>query len=210
MQPGVLIIDDEDRLRQLLAKIIALEGFHVLEAADSKQGLKRLEQEAIQVVICDVKLPDANGVELTRKIKEHYPATEVIVLTAFGTINDGVLAMKNGAFDYLVKGDDNEKIIPLLHKAVEKSRLQERIHHLENRLLEKFGFGNILGTSKIIVNTVVAAKKVAATDTTVLLLGETGTGKEVFAKAVHFESTRKSKPFVALNCSAISKDLLES
>jgi DNA-binding NtrC family response regulator len=118
--------------------------------------------------------------------------------------------MKNGAFDYLVKGDDNEKIIPLLHKAIDKSTLQQRIYHLENSLHQKFGFDTILGTSRAIQQTISAARKVASTDTTILLLGETGTGKEVFARAIHFESTRKSKPFVALNCSAIAKDLLES
>ncbi len=210
MQTGVLIIDDEEKLRHLLAKIISLEGFHVVEAADGKQGLKCLDQETIHVVICDVKLPDVNGVEFTKKIKSAWPATEVIVLTAFGTINDGVNAMKNGAFDYLIKGDDNEKIIPLLYKAAEKSRLQERIYHLENSLQQKFGFENILGKSKVLLQTIDTAKKVATTDATVLLLGETGTGKEVFARAIHFESARKTKPFIALNCSAIAKDLLES
>ena len=210
MQTGILIIDDEEKLRHLLAKIISLEGFHVLEAADGKQGLKLLEQETIRVVICDVKLPDVNGIEFTKKIKSGWPATEVIVLTAFGTINDGVNAMKNGAFDYLIKGDDNGKIIPLLHKAVEKSKLQERIYHLESSLQQKFGFENILGKSKVLLQTIETAKKVATTDATVLLLGETGTGKEVFARAIHYESARKTKPFIALNCSAIAKDLLES
>lgn len=210
MQAGVLIIDDEEKHRQLLAKIVSLEGFQVFEAVDGKQGLKRLEQELIRVVICDVKLPDGNGVELTKKIRALFPAIEVIVFTAYGTINDGVNAIKNGAFDYLVKGNDNEKIITLLHKAVEKSKLQDRVRQLEDSLQKKFGFENILGKSALIQQTIADAKRVAATNATVLLLGETGTGKEVFAKAIHYESARKAKPFVALNCSAIARDLLES
>jgi two-component system, NtrC family, response regulator len=206
---NILIIDDEENLRVLMAKVIALEGFNVIQAKDARSGLK-LVDDSLQVVVTDVKLPDGNGVELTRKIKEQFSALEVIVLTAFGTINDGVSAMKNGAFDYLIKGDDNEKIIPLLHKAVEKSKLQVRILHLESSLQQKFGFENVLGKSQVLQRVIADARKVSPTDTTVLLLGETGTGKEVFAKAIHHESSRKSKPFVALNCSAISKDLLES
>lgn len=121
MKATILIIDDEIKLRGLLSRIISLEGFTVLEAGDAKCGLKLLEKEDIAVVISDVKLPDSNGVDLTKTIKEKYPHIEVIVLTAFGTISDGVTAIKNGAFDYLTKGDDNEKIIPLLYKAAEKS-----------------------------------------------------------------------------------------
>jgi len=133
MKATVLIIDDEDKLRSLLSRILSLEGFTVLEAGDAKCGLKMLEKEEISVVLSDVKLPDSNGVELTKTIKEKWPHIEVIVLTAFGTIADGVKAIKNGAFDYLTKGDDNEKIIPLLYKAVEKAQLQMRIAQLEKK-----------------------------------------------------------------------------
>src|SRR5256714_9194519 len=113
MQKGkLLIIDDEERLRNLLARILQLEGYEVAIAANGKDGLGKLQRESFHVVLSDVKLPDSNGIELTEQIKRHWPATEVIVLTAFGTINDGVKAIKSGAFDYITKGDDNEKIIP--------------------------------------------------------------------------------------------------
>lgn len=206
----VLIIDDEQTLRGLLARIVQLEGFTVFQADTAKEGVRILGKETVQVVISDVKLPDANGVELTSKIKGEFPAVEVIVLTAFGTIEDGVKAIKNGAFDYLTKGDHQEKIIPLLNKASEKASLQQKVFNLESKLQRKFGFDSVLGKSHAVKSCVDLAKKVAAADTSVLLLGETGTGKEVFSQAIHYESHRKAKPFIALNCSAVPKDLLES
>ena len=162
------------------------------------------------MVLSDVKLPDINGIELTRQIKEAFPLTEIIVLTAFGTINDGVKAIKSGAFDYITKGDDNEKIIPLVSKAMDKALLQLRVQELEKKLTTKYGFDSLIGKSAAITDAIKLAQKVALTDTTVLLLGETGTGKELFAEAIHQASPRRSKSFVAVNCSAFTKELLES
>lgn len=210
MSASILIIDDEEKLRSLLARILLLEGYVVEEAATAKAGLKKIENTDFGVVICDVKLPDGNGIELTQKIKALSPATEVIVLTAYGTISDGVKAIKQGAFDYIMKGDDNDRIIPLVNRAVEKAQLQQRINHLEKKVRERFGFENIIGTSKQILEAISLAKKVAVTDTSVLLLGETGTGKEIFAQAIHTGSMRRNKNFVAVNCSAIGKEILES
>ncbi|THD32277.1 sigma-54 dependent transcriptional regulator [uncultured Flavobacterium sp.] len=206
----ILIIDDEEKLRSLMARIIGLEGFEVIETGDCKSGLKKIEQHAFDVVLCDVKLPDGNGVDLTIAIKEKSPQTEVILLTAYGNIPDGVQAIKNGAFDYIVKGDDNNKIIPLLHRAIEKANLTKRIAQLEAKLEDKLSFDGIIGDSKPLLQSINLAKKVAPTDTTVLLTGETGTGKEVFAAAIHQSSSRKHQNFVAINCSAFSHDLLES
>jgi DNA-binding NtrC family response regulator len=206
----VLIIDDEEKIRTLLSKIISLEGFEVLQAADAKKGLQKLETADIDVVICDVKLPDSSGVELSKTIKEKYPFTEIILLTAYGNIPDGVQAIKNGAFDYITKGDDNNKIIPLLYKANEKALLAKRVLQLEKQLGDKHSFENIIGKSKMIKAAVDAAKKVAVTDAAVLLTGETGTGKEVFAQAIHNNSTRNKQNFIAVNCSAFSKELLEN
>ena len=207
----LLIIDDEERLRNLLARILQLEGYDVVVAANGKEGLKKLQQEAtIPVVISDVKLPDINGIELTSQIKAGWPSTEIIVLTAFGTINDGVKAIKSGAFDYITKGDDNEKIIPLVSKAMDKALLQYRVLELEQKLNVKFGFDRLIGKSNAITDVIKLAQKVALTDTTVLLLGETGTGKEIFAEAIHQASNRHTKAFVAVNCSAFTKELLES
>ncbi|MDB5274154.1 MAG: atoC [Chitinophagaceae bacterium] len=206
----VLIIDDEEKLRSLLSRVIALEGYEVQEAPNGKMGLKKLELSDVDVVLCDVKLPDCSGIELVKEIKTKYPFSEIIVMTAYGNIPDGVQAMKNGAFDYITKGDDNNKIIPLLARAAEKAVLQKRILSLEKQVNKKYSFDGIIGKSKVILQAIDLAKKVAPTDTTVLLLGETGTGKEVFAQAIHYESNRKNKSFVAINCSAFGKDILES
>jgi two-component system NtrC family response regulator len=206
----LLVIDDEERLRKLLVRILQLEDFEVLEAANAKDGLRKLDHEVVNVVISDVKLPDGNGIDLTKTIKAAHPATEIIVLTAYGTIGDGVNAIKNGAFDYITKGDDNEKIIPLVNKAMDKALLQQKVLELETKLSTKFGFDRIIGTSPAITAAIKLAQRVAVTDTTVLILGETGTGKEVFAEAIHQASPRNMKPFVAINCSAFSRELLES
>ncbi len=206
----VLIIDDEEKLRTLLARIILLEGFEVLQAADYKTACKKLSQHLVDIVLCDVKLPDANGVEIVAHIKQLQPLTEVILLTAYGNIPDGVQAIKNGAFDYITKGDDNNKIIPLLYKAIDKVSLAKRVQHLEKQLDSKQSFQNIIGQSKAIEQVINLAKKVSTTDATVLLTGETGTGKEVFAQAIHQQSGRNKQNFVAINCAAFSKDLLES
>ena len=207
---NILIIDDEEKLRGLLARIIKSEGFEVFEASDLKSGFKKMEIKDIDVILCDVKLPDGNGVDFVQKIKTNFPLTEVILLTAFGKISDGVQAMKNGAFDYIVKGDDNDKIIPLLHKALEKVQLIKKVQQLEKRISDKYSFDTIIGKSKGLEQVIDLAKKVAKTDSTVLLTGETGTGKEVFAQAIHENSNRVGKSFVALNCSTFSKEILES
>lgn len=206
----ILIIDDEEKLRTLLTRIISLEGFEVFQAGDFKSAFKKLEQNDIDVVLCDVKLPDGNGVDFSKKIKGKYPLVEIILLTAYGNIPDGVQAIKNGAFDYITKGDDNNKIVPLLFRALEKADLAKRVQHLENQLSEKHSFDKIIGKSKSIQKAIDLAKMVAETDATVLLTGETGTGKEVFAQAIHQDSKRSKQNFVAINCSAFSKDLLES
>jgi two-component system NtrC family response regulator len=210
MQQSVLIIDDEKKICSLLARIIELEGFTVFQANTGKEGMKVLAAQEVHVVISDVKLPDVNGIELVTQIKQLKPYAEVISLTAFGTIQDGVKAMRNGAFDYITKGDDNDKIIPLVWKAMDKAKLQFRVFELESKIQKQYDFTAILGQSKPILEAIDLARRVAPTDTTVLLLGETGTGKEVFAQAIHYESPRKLKPFVALNCSGFNPDLLES
>ena len=210
MSATILLIDDEEKLRQLLARILQLEGYQLLQAGNIRQGLQVLQQQEVDVVICDVKLPDADGVEAVALIREKSPQSEIILLTAYGNIPDGVQAIKNGAFDYITKGDDNDKIIPLVARANERSQLHKRISQLEARVGKRYAFDSIVGKSPALRQAVALAQKVADTSTTVLLTGETGTGKEVFAQAIHQESSRKNKPFVAINCSAFSKDLLES
>ncbi|OYU79473.1 MAG: sigma-54-dependent Fis family transcriptional regulator [Flavobacterium sp. BFFFF1] len=207
---SVLIIDDEEKLRGLLARIVKSEGFNVMEAADLSSGFKKMGQADVDIILCDVKLPDGNGVDFVKKVKAAFPLTEIILLTAFGKIADGVEAIRNGAFDYIVKGDDNDKVIPLLYKASEKRQLEKKVIHLEQRIADKYSFDTIIGKSKSLARVTDLAKKVAKIDATVLLSGETGTGKEVFAQAIHENSHRAGKSFVALNCSTFSREILES
>ncbi len=204
----VLIIDDEEKLRNLLARIVKLEGYIVFEAGDLRSALKMLQREEFDVVLCDVKLPDGNGVSFVKEFKTKFPSPEIILLTAYGNIPDGVQAIKNGAFDYILKGDDNDKIIPLLHQAVNRS-VQNKKSAIKIKDKGAVGFDAIIGNSNLLQQAIHLAKKIAATDTTVLLLGETGTGKEIFANAIHSAGKRATHAFIAINCSAFTKDLLE-
>lgn len=206
----ILIIDDEVQIRTLLTRMMELEGYDVCQAGDCRAALKQLELQNPDVVLCDVFLPDGNGVDLVLAIKKAAPNVEVILLTAHGNIPDGVQAIKNGAFDYITKGDDNNKIIPLISRAVEKARMNVRLEKLEEKVGQTYSFDSILGESKVLKDAVSLAQKVSGTDVPVLLTGETGTGKEVFAQAIHYSSKRARQNFVAVNCSSFSKELLES
>lgn len=204
----VLLIDDEEGLRKLIGRIIRLEGYTVEEAPTLKTAQDFLKRKIFDVVLCDAKLPDGNGVDFVKEIKAAQPSSEIILLTAYGNIPDGVQAIKNGAFDYLTKGNDNDRILPLLAQAMNKVSAQKE-KAISFSTQTAISFSSIIGKSKIIQQTITLAQKIAPTSSTVLLLGETGTGKEVFAKAIHNGSGRKEGPFVAINCSAFTKDLLE-
>lgn len=207
----VLVIDDEKQILGLLCRMIGLEGYEVLQAATCQAGLKQMDLHAPEVVLCDVFLPDGSGVELVAELKKRCPLSEIILLTAHGNIPDGVKAIKNGAFDYITKGDDNNKIIPLIARAMDQASAaygRQRLESVSSRL--PYSFDQIVGRSAAIREAVDLGGKVAATDVAVLLTGETGTGKEVFAQSIHRQSMRREKAFVAVNCSSFSRDLLES
>lgn len=205
----ILIIDDELKLLKLLGMIISNEGYEVFQASSARSGLNMLSAHEIEVVLCDVRLPNAFGVDLVKQMKSKYPHLEIILMTACGNIPDGVQAMRNGAFDYIVKGDDNEKIIPLVAQAVEK--VQENIKDVIQKKADlKNGFASMIGNSQSFLYAKKLAEKVAVTDTAILLTGETGTGKEVFANSIHHESSRKNGNFIAINCAAFGKEVLES
>jgi two-component system, NtrC family, response regulator len=210
MSDSILIIDDEPELRNILARLLSLEGYKVDTAGTGKEGLELFRTSEQPVAITDVRLPDMNGINLISQIKKINPHTEVIVLTAYGTISDGVKAIKKGAFDYITKGDEDNKILPVVKNAMDKASLYKRVEHLEKQVGEKYSFRNINGNSPSIKEAITISEKVALTDTSVLLTGETGTGKEIFAQSIHYAGSRSKHPFVAINCSAFSKDLLES
>lgn len=206
----ILIIDDEEKLRKLLFRIISLEGYTVDEAENLEEGRKKLQKNEYNLVLCDVKLPDGNGVDFVEEFKASYKLTEIVLLTAYGTIQDGVKAMKSGAFDYLTKGDDNDKIIPLVERATEKARQAMKLQRLLDKQSARHNFDNIIGESPLLRQAKDLSRRVAGKDTSVLLIGETGTGKEVFANAIHQSSERANENFVAVNCSAFSREILES
>ncbi|GAB3826847.1 sigma-54 dependent transcriptional regulator [Hymenobacter jeollabukensis] len=208
----LLLIDDEAALRQGMGRFLELEGYRVLPAGSAAEGLELLGQHAAEVlvVLCDVKLPDANGVQLLPRLKQRAPLAEVVLLTAYGRIPDGVQAMKDGAFDYLTKGDADEQLVAVVARAADKARLQRRVAELERQVGAQHSFASMIGHSPALERAKALAQRVAATESTVLLEGPTGAGKELFAQAIHQASPRKGKPFVAVNCSAFPKDLLES
>ena len=209
----ILLIDDEVRLRAVVGRLLELEGYTVLQAPDARRGLQTLHDHAddILLVLSDVKLPDGHGVELLPRFKAQAPLAEVVLMTAYGTVAEGVRAMKAGAFDYLTKGDSDDQLLVVAERAVEKARLQHRVADLERQVAgAQSTFDAIIGHAPALEAAKHLARQVAPTDATVLLGGPTGAGKELFAQAIHGASGRRNKAFVAVNCSAFSRELLES
>lgn len=206
---SILLIDDEAGLRKMIARLLASEGYEVTEAEDLRSAWRTLERLSFPVILCDVKLPDGNGVDAVPGLLGKHPHAEVILLTAYGNIPDGVRAIQNGAFNYLVKGDDNARLLPMVSQAMASALDKER-RARKNTESGNYTFDDIIGRSPAITQAIELAKKVARTDAMVLLTGETGTGKELFASAIHRAGSRQGRPFVAINCSAFSHELLES
>ncbi|MCF8356892.1 MAG: sigma-54 dependent transcriptional regulator [Melioribacteraceae bacterium] len=207
---NILIVDDEAEIRNLLSKLFQLEGYLTYTAENINSGLKILSEEEIQVLILDVRLKEVNSIDYLPEIKNISPLTEIIMLTAYGKISDGVNSIKLGAFDYITKGDDDDKVIPTVKKALEKNRLSTQLSRLQKKISTLYSFDNIIGDSPIIKKAISLAEKLTTSDTTVLLKGETGTGKEIFAQSIHYNSDRANHQFVAINCSAIPSEILES
>ena len=200
----VLIIDDEAQLRTLLARIISLEGYEVLQAEDLTSAQKQTLLHHPDIILCDVLLPDGNGVDAIPLLKKLSPEGEIIMLTAHGNIADGVRSIKNGAYDYLTKGDDNNRIIPMLSNVSDKIHLAKRVNKLQSIIGKEYTFDSIIGSSKSLNQAVTMAQKVAPTDTAILLTGETGTGKEVFATAIHGGNIRVDSEIGKGSCFTIS------
>jgi two-component system NtrC family response regulator len=211
MKPtSILVVDDDESLRRVTQLQLEEAGYPVLTASNGTEALRLIDEEIPALVITDLKMPSLSGLELLRKIRDTYPEITVVLITAFGSVQTAVEAMKAGAYDYITKPIDYEELVLLVNRAIERHQLVEEVRTLRLSLDHKYGFESIIGQSKVLLQVLEMASRVALRDSTVLIRGETGTGKELLAKAIHQNSRRKEQPFVTINCGAIPKDLLES
>jgi two-component system, NtrC family, response regulator len=206
----ILVADDDESLRRVTQMQLEEFGYEVATAADGPSALALLPEIRPALVITDLKMPGMSGLELLKQVRARHPETAVIMLTAFGTIETAVEAMRAGAYDYLTKPIDHEQLHLVVNRAMERQHLVEEVRNLRATLDEKYGFDNIIGHSKVLLRVLNMASRAAQTNSTVLIRGETGTGKELLAKAIHHNSPRSAQSFVTINCGAIPKDLLES
>jgi len=206
----ILVVDDDESLRRVTQVQLQQAGYEVVTAADGYQALAAMEKSPQDLMITDLKMPGLCGVDLLKRIKADYPETIVILVTAFGTVESAVEAMKLGAYDYITKPVNADALRLVVSRALEHHRLKEEVQSLRTSLDQKYGFENIIGRSSALLYTLETAARAAQTDSTVLIRGETGTGKELLAKGIHFSSPRKDGPFVTINCGAIPGELLES
>jgi two-component system NtrC family response regulator len=206
----VLLIDDDASLRRVMEMQLEEIGCDVVAVASGMEAFTALEEVAPALVITDLKIPGMSGMEILKKLRTDYPELTVIMVTAYGTVKTAVEAMKAGAYDYLTKPIDYDELALVVHRALEHQQLVEEVRNLRHTLDEKYGFESIIGRSKALLRVLEMTSRVALTDSIVLIRGETGTGKELLAKAIHQNSRRKSQPFVTINCGAIPANLLES
>ncbi len=206
----ILIVDDEKNYLVILSAVLEEEGFETLTANSGHEALEILKNSDVDLVLTDMKMPSMDGIELLENIKTKDPDLPVIMMTAYGTVEKAVEAMQKGAYNYILKPFENEKLIIYVNKAIAMYRLVKENRYLRKAIESQYSFGNIIGKSKAMRDVFETIRKVAPTTATVLIEGESGTGKELVAKAVHFNSERRKKPFVAVNCSALAENLLES
>ncbi|MFH0931666.1 MAG: sigma-54 dependent transcriptional regulator [Candidatus Zixiibacteriota bacterium] len=207
---NILVVDDEVVICKSIQRILSPEGFEVKTAQSGEEALEKLSQESFDIVITDLKMPGMDGMELLTKIKEKDPEIVVIMITGYSTVQTAVRAMKMGALDYIPKPFTPEELIVVVEKALEKKKLIFENIYLHKELEAKYSFENIVGNSTKIQDVFKFIRKVAPTNSTVLIYGESWTGKELIARAIHFNSQRKNKPFFPVDCGVLSQDLLES
>jgi two-component system NtrC family response regulator len=206
----ILIVDDDYSLRRVMQLQLEEAGYDVSTAADMREALALAEEQTPALVITDLKMPGASGMDVLKRIRSEHPEMTVVMITAFGTVQTAVEAMKSGAYDYITKPVDYDELVLIVNRALEHQRLADEVRTLRIALDEKYGFESITGHSRALIRVLEIASRVAQRDSTVLIRGETGTGKELLARAIHQNSRRKHLPFITINSGAIPKDLLES
>ena len=210
MKPRILVVDDDENLRWVTQTQLEDAGYLVTTVSSGQEALAALESDRFSLVITDLKMPQMSGLELLRRVRALDGEMPVVIITAFGTIQSAVEAVKGGAYDYLTKPIDTDQLLLVVGRALEHLRLVQEIRTLRRSLDSRYGFENIIGSSERLLSVLDMAARAAQTNSTILIRGETGTGKELIARAIHFNSQRRSGPFVTINCGAIPKDLLES
>jgi DNA-binding NtrC family response regulator len=208
--PSILVVEDKGAMQQMLSATLANEGYEVDVASNGQEGINRAREKRYDLVLTDLKLPGADGLRVLSEVKESDPEASVIVMTAYGTVENAVQAIKLGAFDFLTKPFDTDRLSILIKRALENRRLMAENILLREELAQSVGLAQIIGKSEKMKQVTELVQKVASSDTTVLLLGESGTGKELFGRAIHHLSPRKAGPYVAINCAAIPRELLEN
>jgi DNA-binding NtrC family response regulator len=206
----ILVVEDDDCLRRVTQAQLQKCGHETTVSVDASEALAVLERQAIDLVLTDLNLPGMSGLELLRTIRSEYPDVSVVIVTGYGTVETAVAAIKAGAYDYITKPVHPDELRALVDRVIERHRLIDEVRLLRSTLDEKFGFGHLVGRSSALLEVLDSVSRVAHTDATVLILGETGTGKELIAKAIHMNSLRRNRPFVIINCGAIPAELLES
>ena len=210
MRFKVLIAEDESRMREVITMLLSDLPLQFIEAGDGEEAIDLFDHDTFSLVITDIKLPKGNGMEILRHVKEKDPELPVIVITAFGSIENAVDSIRLGAFDYVTKPFKEDRLCACVEKALKISRLTSEVRHLRREIEGKYNFDNIIGNSPEICDVLRLAGEVAKTDTTILVTGESGTGKELLSKAIHFNSARASGPFLPVSCAAIPSTLLEA
>src|SRR5437764_808745 len=210
LMPDILLVEDKESLRRVLRLTLERAGYSVTEAADAREAMTEIGRVPHKIVLTDLRMPNGSGLDVLRAAKTADNDIPVIVMTAYGSIDEAVQAMKDGAHDFLQKPVDSNHLLLLVERALEQSRLRTENILLREEWSKRYGFPRIVGESDAIKRAVGETQRVAQTEATVLLLGESGTGKELFARAVHHLSNRRDKPFVAINCAAIPETLIEN
>ncbi len=208
--PDILLVEDKDSLRRVMRLTLENAGYSVTEAADARAAINEIERAPHRIVLTDLRMPNGSGLDVLRAARGADSDVPVIVMTAYGSIDEAVQAMKDGAHDFLQKPVDSNHLLLLVERALEQARLRTENLLLREEWSKRYGFPRIIGESEAIKRAVAETQRVAQTEATVLLLGESGTGKELFARAVHHLSNRRDKPFVAINCAAIPETLIEN